>query len=737
MKKAWMLAAALSFACGGAATNSANADNLDTVSVQGAHEPPMLGVHWAKGQKGGGGGSPDMTGRRQRDADRIHRGHLLGHQLERVHRRQDHRHRRLVLGLRRLELRRHLERVRRRRRLRHPRRGRSHVANPVTNGYSAVYVDTPRGHAGSCAWHSWGQCNGVNVQFAFFFNLDGDAGCDPQDTTTSHSQGLAALANVSGHELSEARTDPRGDGWFDSGGAENGDKCAWSFGAPLVSFSNGTQWKIQGEWSNAAYTANTGYPNRSGQNGCLAGNSPSGLALRRRSRPVRGRLFFLRIPPDKRPMLPVFRTCKARPMRLAIALSVLSAACASQPSPSAQASALQSGSIRTVFLIMMENHSWAQIKGSSSAPYLNGLLAQGAHAEAYRNPGYLHPSLPNYLWLEAGTNFGILADGDPGTYHQATSQHFVTLLDAQGFGWKSYLEDIDGKSCPLSASGKYAPRHNGPLFFDDVTDGNSSTSANCIAHVRPYSELATDLANGTVPSFAYITPNLCDDMHDTVGCGSLDSVKNGDDWLSREVPKILASSQFQSGGALFITWDESEASEAPMGMIVLSPFARAGYASTVALTHSSTLRTFQEIFGLSPFLGGAANAADLSDLFQTSLAIKCTSDAQCGSGQVCSSGTCQASPPAGSCQSDADCTGGLACVVGSCQARPSSSCPPGTTDIGGNCVPTGCSSTGGGWLAALALLAAAASPETLHRASRSRRHSRDAPVAQVDRAPVS
>jgi hypothetical protein len=145
----------------------------------------------------------------------------------------------------------------------------AHGITPVTNGYYAVYVDTKRGGAGYCAWHSWGTCNGVNIQFAFFFNLDNDAGCDPQDSSGLHSQGLAAIANVSGHELSEARTDPRGAGWFDSSGGENGDKCAWTFGAPLVSFSNGTQWKIQGEWSNAAFSAGTGYPNLNGQNGCI------------------------------------------------------------------------------------------------------------------------------------------------------------------------------------------------------------------------------------------------------------------------------------------------------------------------------------------------------------------------------------------------------------------------------------------------------------------------------------
>jgi hypothetical protein len=146
------------------------------------------------------------------------------------------------------------------------------ITNPVSNGYYAVYTDTLRGNAGYCAWHSYGSCGGVPIQFAFFFDLDGDPGCDPQDSSGLHSPGLAALANVSGHELSEARTDPRGGGWYDSSGEENGDKCAWTFGASLVTFSNGSQWKIQGEWSNNAYNTQTGYPNSLGQNGCLAGN---------------------------------------------------------------------------------------------------------------------------------------------------------------------------------------------------------------------------------------------------------------------------------------------------------------------------------------------------------------------------------------------------------------------------------------------------------------------------------
>ena len=142
------------------------------------------------------------------------------------------------------------------------------ITNPVANGYYPVYSDQPRGNAGYCAWHSWGTVKGVLVQFAFFFKLDGDSGCNPNDTSGLHSEGLSALANVSGHELSETLTDPNGNAWYDSSGEENADKCAWHFSGSLASFG-GTQWKIQGNWSNAAYTSGTGYL---AGTGCIDGN---------------------------------------------------------------------------------------------------------------------------------------------------------------------------------------------------------------------------------------------------------------------------------------------------------------------------------------------------------------------------------------------------------------------------------------------------------------------------------
>jgi phospholipase C len=264
--------------------------------------------------------------------------------------------------------------------------------------------------------------------------------------------------------------------------------------------------------------------------------------------------------------------------------------------------------IQTVFIILLENHDWSEIQGNPSAPYINTvLLPRAAHAEQYFNPTGIHPSLPNYLWLEAGQNFGILDDNNPTSDHQGTTQHFARQLENAGLSWKAYEEDISGSDCPLTDIGGYAVRHNPFVYFDDMTDGVSTTSAYCIAHVRPYAELMADLQQNQVARYNFITPNVCHDMHDC-------SVASGDGWLSTEVPKIMASAAYQHA-VLFVTFDESENADGPIGMIAVSPFAKPGYSNTIRYTHSSTLRTLEEIFGVTPLLGDAQNASDLSDLF--------------------------------------------------------------------------------------------------------------------------
>ena len=273
--------------------------------------------------------------------------------------------------------------------------------------------------------------------------------------------------------------------------------------------------------------------------------------------------------------------------------------------------------IKAVFVIVMENLDWAEIEGNARAPYLNQtLLPMASYCRQYFSPSGMHPSLPNYLWLEAGTNFGIYDDGDPALNHQCTTNHFTSLMDAAGISWRAYQEDISGKYVPLAPTNGYTPRHNPFVYFDDVTGTNNVNETYGITHIRPYSELEGDLLNDTVARYNFITPNLCNDMHN--GCPpTFDALAQGDAWLASEVPKILNSPAYWNDGALFILWDENDyLGNDSIGMILLSSHARApGYASNVAYTHSSFLRTLQEIFSLRPLLGDAANAEPMVDLF--------------------------------------------------------------------------------------------------------------------------
>jgi hypothetical protein len=273
--------------------------------------------------------------------------------------------------------------------------------------------------------------------------------------------------------------------------------------------------------------------------------------------------------------------------------------------------------ISNVFLIMLENHDWSTISGSPNCPFINKtLLPRASLANQYFTPPDNHPSEPNYIWLVSGTNFGIRDDHSPATNQKNTTNHLAYLLDQAGVSWRTYQEDITGTDIPLVNHYPYAVRHNPFMFFKNITT-NLSYVTN---HVRPFSELSGDLADNSVAHFNFISPNVTNDMHD--GVGGISSRILGDSWLSRHVPAILKSAAFTNGGVLFIAWDEGSLgtstgeSDGPLGLIVLSPMAKGrGYISSLHYTHSSTLRTFQDILGVHPYLGDARNATDLSDLF--------------------------------------------------------------------------------------------------------------------------
>jgi phosphatidylinositol-3-phosphatase len=268
--------------------------------------------------------------------------------------------------------------------------------------------------------------------------------------------------------------------------------------------------------------------------------------------------------------------------------------------------------IGTVFVIVLENANWSDVRGNPSLPFLNRLVETSAHEEQYRNPPGVHPSEPNYLWLEGGTDYGIRDDGDPARHQLSNADHLVALLRKAGISWRTYQEGIGSRDCPVTSHGLYAAKHNPFVFFDDVTGDLEY----CVAHMRPLVELADDLRGGTVARYNFITPDLCHDMHGAPVCRTR-LLATGDQWLSTWVPRIQASQEYRSGGVLFITWDEAESGDGPIGMIALSPLARTGYAGTARLTHSALLRTIQEIFGVGPLLCDANSSADLADLFAT------------------------------------------------------------------------------------------------------------------------
>jgi phospholipase C len=124
--------------------------------------------------------------------------------------------------------------------------------------------------------------------------------------------------------------------------------------------------------------------------------------------------------------------------------------------------------IQTVFMILMENVSWPDIVGSTNAPYIkNVLLPQSSYNSNMFTIGAFG-SLPQYLWLESGTNWGVNDSSDPASHQIHTTNHFVIQLEAAGISWRAYEESISGTTCPTASSGLYAAFHNPFVYFDDI-----------------------------------------------------------------------------------------------------------------------------------------------------------------------------------------------------------------------------------------------------------------------------
>jgi hypothetical protein len=347
--------------------------------------------------------------------------------------------------------------------------------------------------------------------------------------------------------------------------------------------------------------------------------------------------------------------------------------------------------IGAVFVIAMENHNFTQpadqtspqpIFGNAAAPFINSLItpgnpnaAQVSYAKNYLNAGtHVHPSEPSYVWAEAGSDFGAHTDAEPdfangnafydnspslvsqlnayGTvapvWHFNFTPHLSGQLSDAGIAWKNYQEDVELSASPRknaygtngpvnpyngSTQYNYAAKHNPMAFFAETAFEN----------VYPLARLFDDLANNTTGRYNWITPDQYNDAHTALNggftyngihyTGDSANIAQGDNFLAQVIPQIMASPAYQNNGVIIIWWDESEGGDGTdrtVPEIVISPLAKGNaYASTVAMSHSSDVKTIEELCGL-PFInnpipdyetnnfGGYENVAtanDLSDLF--------------------------------------------------------------------------------------------------------------------------
>jgi len=250
---------------------------------------------------------------------------------------------------------------------------------------------------------------------------------------------------------------------------------------------------------------------------------------------------------------------------------------------------------RHVVVIVMENHSFSQIAGHS--PYLNGLAATCGLATSY-HAGW-HPSLPNYIAMTSGGTQGIVSDCSPSA---TCSTAAASVFSQLGSGWRAYQESMPS-TCSKTNSGRYAVRHNPPAYFrnlavscpvQDVPLGTTTAGA-----------LQRDLAAGTLPRYAFITPNLCSDEHDC-------SIATGHAWLGRWIPRILGARNYAAGDtALFVTYDEDGHNEGNrVYTVVVSPSTPRGVRVATSHTHFALLLTTEQMLGL-PCLGEACRATSL------------------------------------------------------------------------------------------------------------------------------
>jgi phospholipase C len=293
-------------------------------------------------------------------------------------------------------------------------------------------------------------------------------------------------------------------------------------------------------------------------------------------------------------------------MRLAAAAVTLAALAVSSASGAAHARgpcgsrAGAPARISHVIWIWFENHAAGEIVDSPTAPHATLLAHDCGFAEQYY--AVAHPSLPNYIAATSGSTQGVQDDGAPAAHPLRAASLF-----AQAGTARSYEESMPAP-CARTDAYPYATKHNPEAYYLAVR--KRCRAGDVPLGTTKHGAFATALAAGTLPAFSFVTPNLCNDMHDC-------PVATGDAWLGLWLTKITGSTGYRAGHTVvFVVWDEDDGSASNrVPLLVISPWTKPGTRSTTRFTHYSLLRTTEDLLGLHTHLGNAATATDLRHAF--------------------------------------------------------------------------------------------------------------------------
>jgi phosphatidylinositol-3-phosphatase len=258
--------------------------------------------------------------------------------------------------------------------------------------------------------------------------------------------------------------------------------------------------------------------------------------------------------------------------------------------------------VRHVVVVLMENHSYSEVIGR--APYITSLAHRCGLATNYH--AITHPSLPNYLALTSGSTHGDTSDCSPDQC-PVPGRSIFSQVTAHRLGWRSYAQSMP-VACDTGSAGLYAARHVPAVYYLRVR-------SICRSHVRRLGSLTGGrlhraLNDGHTPAYIFVTPNLCNDMHD---CG----VSAGDRWASRWIRMMRRSRAYRAGHTvILLAWDEDDGSSANrVPLVVVSPYTPAGRTSSLALNHYSLLRTSEHLLGIRRYLGEARVFSGLGRAF--------------------------------------------------------------------------------------------------------------------------